>query len=297
MILAQMFGPSALVWDGVTIFPASLDPKLKKEARRGQIVLVVGDEVETERGKDGALSITAVAERRTHLARSGGEGQESKVIAANVERAVIIASADEPPFHPAVVDRWALLARRGGLTPFLVLNKIDLVSVEDAKRMIEEAAVPLSYMLGSAKTGDGMEELRDAIQGNTSVFVGHSGVGKSTILRRLLPDTDTPIVTGEVSGKTGKGKQTTTSSRLYPLPGGGHVIDTPGVRSVSLGIVSASEAADVFLEIRDAGPCRFATCTHRTEPGCAVLAGVKDRSIPESVYARYRKLLLEAEVP
>jgi len=295
MILAQMFGPSALVWDGATIVPASLDPKLKKGARRGESVLAVGDEVETERGKDGALSITAVAERRTYLARFGGEGQEAQVIAANVERAVIIASADEPPFHPAVVDRWALLARRGGLTPFLVLNKIDLVSLEAAEQMIEEAAVPLSHMLGSALTGTGMETLRKSITGTASVFVGHSGVGKSTILRRLLPDT--AIVTGEVSGKTGKGKHTTTSAKLYPLPGGGHVIDTPGVRSVSLGNVSASEAAEVFAEIRDAGPCRFATCTHRSEPGCAVLAGVKDGSIPEGVYARYRKLLLEAEVP
>jgi ribosome biogenesis GTPase len=193
------------------------------------------------------------------------------------------------------VDRWALLARRGGLTPFLVLNKIDLVSLEAAEQMIEEAAVPLSHMLGSALTGTGMETLRESITGTASVFVGHSGVGKSTILRRLLPDT--AIVTGEVSGKTGKGKHTTTSARLYPLPGGGHVIDTPGVRSVSLGNVSASEAAEVFAEIRDAGPCRFATCTHRTEPGCAVLGGVKDGSIPEGVYARYRKLLLEAEVP
>src|SRR5205814_1512970 len=284
-----------LVWDGETILPAALDPKLKKGARRGLSLLAVGDEVETERGKDDALSITAIAERRTNLARFGGEGQEAQVIAANVDRAVIIASADEPPFHPAVVDRWALLACRGGLTPFLVLNKIDLVSMEDAERMIEEAAVPLSHMLGSAKTGDGMETLRESITGTTSVFVGHSGVGKSTILKRLLPDT--PIVTGEVSGKTGKGKHTTTSARLYPLPGGGHVIDTPGVRSVSLGNVNASEAAEVFPEVRDVGPCRFATCTHRTEPGCAVLAGVKDGSIPESVYARYRKLLLEAEVP
>jgi len=157
-----MFGPSALVWDGVTILPAALDPKLKKGTRRGQSVLAVGDEVETERGQDGALSITAVAERRTYLARFGGEGQEAQVIAANVERAVIISSADEPPFRPAVVDRWALLARRGGLIPFLVLNKIDLVPLEAAEQMIEEAAgrlaagvdpgvVPERFLIGAAR--------------------------------------------------------------------------------------------------------------------------------------------------
>jgi ribosome biogenesis GTPase len=174
-----------------------------------------------------------------------------------------------------------------------VLNKVDLVSVEEAERMIAEAAVPLSYMLGSAKTGSGMEELRESLRGTTSVFVGHSGVGKSTILKRLLPGTE--IATGAVSGKSGKGRQTTTSAKFYPLPGGGHVIDTPGVRSVSLGETTTAEYASVFPEIRDAGPCRFSSCTHRVEPGCAVLEGVRNGTIPENVYARYRKLLVETE--
>jgi ribosome biogenesis GTPase len=293
MILAQMFGPSALVWDGGSLLPASLDPKLKKEAGRGSSLLAVGDEVEIARAGDGSISIVSVAPRRTHLGRSSGENRGVQVVAANVERAVIIASADDPPFRPGLVDRWALLALRGGLTPFLVLNKVDLVSVDEAERMIAEAAVPLSYMLGSAKTGSGMEELRESLRGTTSVFVGHSGVGKSTILKRLLPGTE--IATGLVSGKSGKGRQTTTSAKLYPLPGGGYVIDTPGVRSISLGETTTAEYASVFPEIRDAGACRFNTCTHRVEPGCAVLEGVKSGTIPENVYARYRKLLIETE--
>jgi ribosome biogenesis GTPase / thiamine phosphate phosphatase len=293
MILAQMFGPRAIVWDGAAFLSAALDPKLKKEAGRGASLLAVGDEVEIATAGDGTLSIVSVAPRRTHLGRSTGENRDVQVVAANTERAVIIASADEPPFRPGLVDRWALLALRGGLTPFLVLNKVDLVSVEQAERMIAEAAVPLSYMLGSAKTGSGMEELRESLRGTTSVFVGHSGVGKSTILRRLLPGTE--ITTAEVSGKSGKGRHTTTSARLYPLPGGGHVIDTPGVRSVSLGETTTAEYASVFPEIRDAGPCRFSTCTHRMEPGCAVLEGVRNGTIPQNVYARYKKLLMETE--
>jgi ribosome biogenesis GTPase len=294
MILAQMFGSSALVWDGVSMLPASLDPKLKKGAERGASVLAVGDEVGIGRSDDGGLSIVSVAPRRTYLGRYGGQNREPQVIAANAERAVIVSSADEPPFRPGLVDRWALLALRGGLTPFLVLNKVDLVSVDEGERMIAEAAVPLSYMLGSAKTGSGMEELRESLHGTTSVFVGHSGVGKSTILRRLLPGT--PITTAEVSGKSGKGRHTTTSAKLYPLPGGGHVIDTPGVRSVSLGETTTEERAAIFPEIRDAGSCRFSSCTHRVEPGCAVLEGVRNGTIPEQVYARYRKLLVETEV-
>jgi ribosome biogenesis GTPase len=288
-----MFGPSALVWDGVSLLPASLDPKLRKEAGRGASVLAVGDEVEIAKAGDGTISIVSVAPRRTHLGRSSGENRDVQVVAANVERAVIIASADDPPFRPGLVDRWALLALRGGLTPFLVLNKVDLVSVDEAERMIAEAAVPLSYMLGSAKTGSGMEELRESLTGTTSVFVGHSGVGKSTILKRLLPGTE--IATGAVSGKSGKGRQTTTSAKFYPLPGGGHVIDTPGVRSVSLGETTTAEYASVFPEIRDAGSCKFSSCTHRMEPGCAVLEGVRNGTIPENVYARYRKLLVETE--
>jgi ribosome biogenesis GTPase len=294
MILAQMFGPSALVWDGASIHPASLDPKLRKTGRRGLNILAVGDEVEVERSGDDALTIVAVAPRRTHLSRASGDGRDTLVLAANAERAVIVSSADEPRFSPGLVDRWALLAHRGGLEPFLVLNKVDLVSVEEGERMIEEAAVPLSHTISSAKTGAGIESLRATLSGRRSVFVGHSGVGKSSILRRLFPGIE--IVTAAVSGKSGKGKHTTTSARLYPLPEGGHIIDTPGVRSVALGETSAAETGSLFPEIRDAAPCKFSTCTHRMEPGCGVLAGVKQGTIPRNVYDRYRKLLEEVEV-
>jgi ribosome biogenesis GTPase / thiamine phosphate phosphatase len=295
MILAQMFGPSATVWDGVAMLPAALDPKLKKAAGRGSSVLAVGDEVEAERNAKGDLSIVSVTPRRSFLARAGGDGKEPQVIAANAERCVIVSSVQEPPFRPGLVDRWALLAYRGGLDPFLVMNKVDLVTRDEAERSITEAALPLPHMLVSAKIGAGMDELRESLRDRTSVFVGHSGVGKSSILRRIIPGIE--ILTGELSGKSGKGRHTTTSSKLYILPGGGHVIDTPGVRSVSLGVTSTAETASLFPEIRAADGCRFNTCTHRMEPGCSVLAGVRDGSIPESVYARYRKLLLETETP
>src|SRR5262245_17414139 len=197
MILAQMFGPSALVWDGSSLLQASLDPKLKKGTGRGNVI-AVGDEVGIVRNGDGAISIVAVAPRRTHLARS--EGRDLQVIAANAERAVIVSSAAEPPFRPGLVDRWALLAHRGGLEPFLVLNKVDLVTEDEAERMIADAAVPLSHMTSSAKTGSGIDSLLESLRGTTSVLVGHSGVGKSSILRRLLPDQE--IATGTLSEKS-----------------------------------------------------------------------------------------------
>ena len=295
MILAQMFGSSALVWDGTEILPASLGPKLRSKSKSRSSVLAVGDSVEVERDLEGALSIVSIAPRQTALARAGVEGRDPQIVAANAEQAVIVSSAAEPPFRPGLVDRWALLAHRGGISPMLCLNKADLVTSEEAARMIADAAIPLPYVLVSAKTGSGIAELKEALQGITSVLVGHSGVGKSSLLRRLIPEEQ--IVTGALSEKSGKGRHTTSSARLYRLPEGGLVIDTPGVRSVALGGTGPAEVASVFPEIQDAPPCRFTSCTHRMEPGCSVLAGVQAGVIPENVYARYRKLLLEVLVP
>lgn len=295
MVLAQMFGSSALVWDGTEMLPASLGPKLRSKSKSRSSVLAVGDSVEVERDLEGALSIVSIAPRQTSLARAGGEGRDPQIVAANAEQAVIVSSAAEPPFRPGLVDRWALLAHRGGISPMLCLNKADLVTSEEAARMIADAAIPLPYVLVSAKTGSGIAELKEALQGITSVLVGHSGVGKSSLLRRLIPEEQ--IVTGALSEKSGKGRHTTSSARLYRLPEGGLVIDTPGVRSVALGGTGPAEVASVFPEIQDAPPCRFTSCTHRMEPGCSVLAGVQAGVIPENVYARYRKLLLEVLVP
>ena len=255
----------------------------------------MGDEVEVEPGDAGPMRVVAVAPRRTFLERSTGDSRgRTQIIAANATQAVIISSLAEPPFRPGLVDRWGLLARRGGLEPVLCLNKVDLGTHEEAERAIAEAAIPLEAVTVSAENGSGIDRLMELTAGRASVFVGHSGVGKSTLLRRLIPNADALV--GAVSAKNLKGRHTTTSSRLYPLPGGGIVIDTPGVRSVLLGQTDVGEVAAVFSEIAEAPPCRFRTCTHRTEPGCSVLQGLESGTVPSAVYARYRKLLEEAEV-
>lgn len=294
MIVAQMYGQTVLVWDGERMLAATLAQRLRSRGERGPVGITVGDDVDVEHDRSGALAVVSVAPRRTQLARMGGSGRDVQVVAANAEQALIVSSAAEPPFRHGLVDRWALLARRGGIEPVLCLNKIDLVTSEDAERMIAEAAIPLRRVFVSVKTGAGMEELRGLLRERVSVMVGHSGVGKSSLLHRLVPEE--LIVTGALSVKSGKGRHTTSSARLYAIPDGGLVIDTPGVRSVALGETTASEVANVFPEIGEAPPCRFHTCTHRMEPGCSVLAGVEGGAIPRNVYARYRKLLLEAEV-
>jgi len=274
--------------------PALLAARLKRGPAEASLP-AVGDEVEVEDGETDELRVIAVRPRRTALARAGDRAHGRRAVAVNAEQAVIVSSAASPPFRPGLVDRWALLAHRGGMTPFLCVNKIDLTDRDEAERAVGEAAIPLPHVFVSARTGEGLDRLRTQLTARISVLVGHSGVGKSSLLRLLVPEEE--IVTGDLSRKSGKGRHTTTSARLYPLPEGGCVIDTPGVRSVPLGKATCAEVAALFPEVRDAPPCRFDSCTHRVEPGCSVLEGVESGSVPEHVYARYRKLLLEADLP
>jgi ribosome biogenesis GTPase / thiamine phosphate phosphatase len=293
--ILQVHGLTALIWDGHSIREAALAGRLKAAADRSRSnQLAVGDEVTLEEGEP--PRVVAVSPRRTRLERAATGGRElTQVIAANADQAMIVSSFDDPPFRPGLVDRWTLLALRGGMEPVLCLNKIDLGSMEAAERVIQEADIPLDTIYVSAKTDEGLERVRARLTGRSTVFVGHSGVGKSSLLRRLLPDA--VAETGDLSEKTRKGRHTTSSSRLYPLPEGGLLIDTPGVRSVELGRTTAEEVAGVFAEIAHAPPCRFNPCSHRAEPGCAVLAGVASGTVPRAVYQRYRKLLEEVALP
>jgi ribosome biogenesis GTPase len=295
-IVAQVHGASVELWDGHTFQDAMLDGQIKAAADpRHMNALAVGDEVDVEPGGPGPPRVIARRERRTHLERAANDPRSRvQIIAANATRALIVSSLRDPPFRPGLVDRWALLARRGGMEPWLCLNKVDLGSQTEAERAVAEAAIPITAHFLSATTGWGLNELKAAIAGDSTVMVGHSGVGKSSILRLLVPGAEPS--TGDVSAKNKKGRHTTSSARLYPLPGGGVVIDTPGVRSVPLGRAEVGEVVSVFAEIADAPPCRFRTCTHRTEPGCSVLQGLETGSVPRLIYARYRKLLEEAEV-
>ncbi|MGE5179035.1 MAG: ribosome small subunit-dependent GTPase A [Bacteroidota bacterium] len=292
----QVLGRTALIWDGESTREGTLASRLKIDGDRTRSnLLAVGDEVTLEEGSP--PQIVAVAPRRTRLERAatGARGRDlTQVIAANAEQTMIVSSLDDPPFRPGLVDRWTLLALRGGMEPVLCLNKADLGTPEQARRLIEEANIPLETVIVSARTGAGMDPLRARLTGRATVLVGHSGVGKSSLLRHLVPGSD--AATGELSGRTRKGRHTTSGSHLYPLPHGGTLIDTPGVRSVVLGPTTAEEVAGVFQEIAHAAPCRFRPCTHRAEPGCTVLAGLEAGTVPRTVYQRYRKLLEEAAV-
>jgi len=197
----------------------------------GSNAVAVGDWVRWIAHGEPPFVLTEVLPRRTRLARIR-RGRDEQVIAANVDYAVVVTTAAEPPFKPRLVDRYLMSVGTGDLEPVLVLNKIDLADLEEIEPMIAPyRRLGLPVFPVSAKTGEGIDTLLGFLTGRTAVFSGQSGVGKSSILTRLI---GREIETQEVYGKLGKGRHTTSASTLYDLPAGGAAIDTPGIRSFAL---------------------------------------------------------------
>lgn len=264
----------------------------KKRLRGG---LVAGDQVEWETEGEREGIVEAVLPRRNAFRRraTGGDAHE-QVVAANLDLVVAVVSYAEPPLHAGVLDRLALAAHQAELPLWIVFNKSDLARAGEI-----EPPVRLYGSLGygactvSALTGVGLAELSAAVQGRRSLFVGHSGVGKSTLLDRLAPGLGVRI--GEISAATGRGRHTTTAALLVRLPGGTEIVDTPGFRSFTVWQPTHEEVAGSFPEVQArAGACRFRDCRHDAEPGCAVRAAVSAGEIAEARYFSFQKLAAEA---
>lgn len=250
---------------------------------------VCGDRVLWQRAGAGRGVITGIRERRSLLRRPAAF-ERLQSLAANVEGMMITTTADQ--LHPHLVDRYLVAAEANGLEPVVLVNKIDQPHDETA---LEELLAPWQEMgYGvlrlSAKSGAGMEGLDRVLMGRISIFVGQSGVGKSSLVARYIPDEAVKV--GEVNQETGKGRHTTTVARLYPLPEGGGLIDSPGIRAFGLHGVEAGEVAHHFREIAPhLGRCRFSDCTHRQEPGCAVLAALEAGKITPRRLESLRRII------
>jgi ribosome biogenesis GTPase len=236
-----------------------------KHAHR-EVELAVGDDVTFDPEKGVVLDVLP---RRTRLARlrPRDDPRREHVIAANMDRVAIVASAAAPPFRPGAVDRFLLAGLAGGLEVILVVNKVDLAEGElpgDARAYSEFMPV----FAVSAKTRKGIAALRKALAGSRTVLAGHSGVGKSSLLNALAPELE--LETGELR-KGERGRHTTSRATLLRLPGDAIVVDTPGVREIATGPVLPELVDDAFPDVRDlAAGCRFRDCRHAAEPGCAV---------------------------
>jgi len=261
---------------------------------------VVGDRVVVEPAalEDDPPVITEVLPRRTSLARlrrdatrHGGAASEH-VLAANIDLAVVVAALVRPPFHPRFIDRYMVLAQRGGIDVAVALNKADL-GVEPPDLSVYRE-LGLAIVKVSAKTGEGLDDLRALIAGKTVMFTGHSGVGKSSLVNALHESAMAEV--GEVGGKRGQGRHTTSRSSLYRLDANTAIVDTPGLRSLSMSGIPADELGDLFPEVSErAERCRFRNCTHDHEPGCGVKDAVASGEVAQVRYETYLRLLHEED--
>ena len=229
-----------------------------------------------------------VAPRRGCLTRKYGNRTHTMV--ANVDQALIISSVAMPYCKPHLIDRYIVAAHAGEIEPFIVFNKMDL-DENDTISGIRSRYDDLEYptLITSAPTGDGIPELREILRDHTSVLVGQSGVGKSTLLNRVQPDLN--LKTAEVSEETEKGTHTTTTAVLLSLETGGYVVDTPGVKTLELADVTPHELEMYFVDIeRFVADCKFPDCSHTHESDCSVKKAVEDGNIHPERYESYVRL-------
>jgi ribosome biogenesis GTPase len=255
--------------------------------------VAVGDRVELDEVGEVKGVIHRVLPRERALVRLvPGRKARLHVLAANVDQIVVVSALVDPPYKAGLLDRYLVIAHHAGIAPALCLNKIELGDTE--MRDKARAAFSVYRSLGypfvetSAKTGAGIEELRQLLAGKRSVLVGHSGVGKSKLAAAVQPGIR--LSSGEVD-RHGRGRHTTSASTLFPLDFGGELVDTPGVRELSIRHVKREELAFCFPELRPClGRCRFTSCSHIPEPGCAVKDAVDEGTVARERYESYRRL-------
>ena len=281
--------------DGETV-RCRIRDRLRLKGVRSTNPGVVGDEVACEADEGGDYVIADILPRRNYVIRRASNlSKESHIIAANVDQALLMASLRSPETPTEFVDRFLVTCEAYKVPVTILLSKLDL---QDAEAVAEFRAVyegaGYRVLEVSVREGRGVEEVRELLAGRTTLVSGNSGVGKSTLIQAIDPSLD--IRTGEISESHHKGRHTTTFSTMYPLAGGGAVIDTPGIKGFGLIDIDEAELWHYFPEMMRVAPaCRFYNCTHTHEPGCAVTEAVKAGEIAWPRYESYLKIRDEDE--
>ncbi len=270
--------------------------RLRLKGARTTSPVVVGDRVKCERDDNGDYTIVSVEPRHNYVIRRASNlSKESHIIAANIDRAIVLATLQQPATPPEFVDRFLVTCEAYKIPATVVLSKCDLQEPEAMahfRAIYEGAGYPVIEV--STRTGQGVEEVRAQLAGRTTLLSGNSGVGKSSLIAAIDPTLD--IRTGEISESHLKGRHTTTFSTMYPLLGGGAVIDTPGIKGFGLIDIDDGELWHYFPEMMRVGhDCRFYNCTHTHEPGCAVEEAVRQGIIAPQRYESYLKMLDDDE--
>ncbi|HFE36859.1 MAG TPA: small ribosomal subunit biogenesis GTPase RsgA, partial [Gammaproteobacteria bacterium] len=253
--------------------------------------IIVGDQVIWQRIDDSHGVVSAILPRDSLLERPNFHGN-TKPVAANIQQIVVMCSP-VPAMQTALIDRYLVAIELASITPIIVVNKIDLLSNQAITKLKKtlEPYVEIGYQVlyASCHSRNGLKSLNAQLEKQLSILVGQSGVGKSSTIKALLPDIDIQI--GELSQISKLGKHTTSASRLYHLPLGGAIIDSPGVRDFGLWHMEKQSIAEGFIEFKPyLGTCKFSNCSHTNEPGCAVMAALKQHKIARSRWKNYTNI-------
>lgn len=275
---------------------ASMRGRLKKV--RSAIVglkLSVGDHVVVS-GEGDTWSIDEIEPRTSQLARREPGGRiGERVVVSNLDQVVVVFAAANPEPHPRMLDRFLVIAEANSLAARIVVNKVELTGESAARaRFADYAAAGYAMHFTSVKEKLGLDDLHGVLDGRTSALSGPSGVGKSSLMNSLYPGLNLRV--GEISDSVNKGRHTTVGAVMHPLPAGGYVADTPGLREVGVWGLKPTDLADCFPELRPyANECKFADCSHSNEPGCAVRDAVQSGKASADRYDSYLRLRAELE--
>lgn len=259
--------------------------------------VAVGDlvEMEPEAGAENASVISEILPRRNYINRQSPRYKhQHHIVAANIDQSMVVATLREPRTSQGFIDRFLVACEMYHVPAIIVFNKSDLHRSKDQERFgqLQEMYTAVGYgvFLVSAVSNEGIDGLRTALSGKTSLISGHSGVGKSSLLNVILPNLK--LKTQDISGWSGKGQHTTTFAEMYDMPGGGRIIDTPGMREFGLVDVGKQELSHYFPEMRERlNDCQFNNCMHLNEPGCAIKNAVGEGEISEDRYVSYLNIL------
>lgn len=261
--------------------------------------VAVGDRVQIIMNQEGTAFISEIEDRKNYIIRRASNlSKQSHILAANLDQCVLVVTVNFPETSTTFIDRFLASAEAYRIPVKLIFNKVDAYSEDELHYL--DGLINLYTTIGypcfkvSALTEEGVDTIKEELKGKITLFSGHSGVGKSTLINAIIPELN--VKTGEISAYHNKGMHTTTFSEMFPVAGNGYIIDTPGIKGFGTFDMEEEEVGHYFTEIfKFSADCRYNNCTHRQEPGCAVRNAVEEHYISESRYNSYLSMLDDKE--
>lgn len=291
--VTQSSGTAIAAFRRYTLVKDKQNNLIQCQQRKSVGQVVCGDVVEWQEEDAATGVITSIEERRSILQRPDINGN-LRIIAANIDQ-VFIVVAHKPELNAGLIDRYLVAAENSNLLPVILLNKIDLYEEELFSNLKQRLQIyqDIGYKViyTSAEQHDSLKSLHKLLKNKNNIFVGQSGVGKSSLINKIIKNTDARI--GEISEATGKGKHTTTTAYLYPLEKvEGHIIDSPGVREFGLTKLSEQEIFSGFTEFNQfIGYCKYRNCSHEKEPGCALINALENKEITKQRWDSCKRII------